>query len=275
MTDWQLRTENECPYGFTCHEMTTQSHLDDGECEFWSKCTEAVNISTGSSLDKISNYVDKLSQECDALEKKKQEYSQNGAVSIGNIDRHLKYKNTLLDHLSAVSWLLQNGKHQKYQKHDIHEAISQLEKLLEDLKSLLNYNFNRGYIADKRIILNSYRKKYPATKKSPEGNSSEEIEKQQKSYYYHRLRSTSSKLNFFNERGKSSTEIQLKSREQYVQAKLGIERKNILSKILTKVRNAEEVLRSAIFDGSVDLCHEDYVEEYNKISENSSLENRG
>ena len=281
MTDSQQSSEIRCPYGFTCHEMTTQSHIAEGECEFFGKCTKAVDELTGASSDKISNYINKLYKEHDALEKKKQEYSQNRVEHeeyIRNIDRRLNFLQNLIDHESSADRLISFGNHQSFQSFCIKEKISQLEESLSKLKLHLS-NLNRGYIAPKGVEVHSYNVKHTLSGKSSEGSSLEEIEKCQKIYKYHKLTSKIpqfkkplDKSNSVEDNGKKNSKvIHLRKRciEDYIQARLGIERRNRLSKIKTQVEQAEIALWKAEKLADVKFCFEDYVEDYNKISENS------
>ena len=108
--------------------------------------------------------------------------------------------------------------------------------------------------------MHTYNVKHPPSGKFPPGTSVEEMRKQQKVYKYHKLLSKTAQFTSETDTSKKCKVIHLgkSNDEKNIQARLGIERRNRLSKICTLITQAAKALQEAAELADEELCFEDF-----------------
>lgn len=121
-------------------------------------------------------------------------------------------------------------------------------------------NINRNYIALEGIEVHIYNTKHPPSSKFPPGTPLEEIRKQQTIYKYHKLLSKTAQFQSETTDSRKRKVIHLGKHdsEKNIQARLGIERRNRLSKIRTLTTQAAKALQEAAELADEVLCFEDF-----------------
>ena len=238
----------KCPYGFTCSNMPKLSPSDTAsqECANLSQCEKAAKYGS-RTLFPYGKY-EKLKSRFDSLDQRKN-LSNKAKNELEEIRPTVSYVESIRSHEKVVSTLERRRKGQDYSDFGVRECISLIEKKLQQLRSNLHNNcyLKRDYIASEGVEVNSYSVKHPPSSNFPQGTSPEEIRKNQKVYLYHKLKSKTAQFRSEKENGEKSKVIHLgkSNDEKNIQARLGIERRNRLSKIRTKLIQAETALKEA------------------------------
>ena len=175
---------------------------------------------------------------------------------------------SIKSHERAALTLKRRSKGQNFFDFGIYEKISLIKKLLEQLHSNIHNGcyLDRDYIAPEGVEVNSYSVKHPSSNKFPQGTPPEEIRKNQKVYLYHKLQSKTAQFTSTKENGKKCQVIHLgrSNDEKNIQARLGIERRNRLSKIRTRLIQAETALKEAAELAAWEFSFDDIVEKSDK-----------
>lgn len=253
----------KCPYGFTCKNHPWGKNKITKDCKYYDDCKKIVRDIAKSSIDidSYKEYINKIAEES-------QQYS---ALALKDNSAHC-YRGTneqtslffeaIKKHECSVISLREYANHQSSKSLEIIKYISEVKELLEQLESQLE-TFDRGYIAPVGAEFNTYNtKRRPNIEFSAENDSQTEYYKP-KVYKYCMLRA---KTDLFKSKGKAK--LKCKSihlgeigSEKDIQARLGIEKRNRLLKIRTRLIRAVEAMKEAAKLADVDFNCDDFVKQ--------------
>ncbi|MDJ0596515.1 MAG: hypothetical protein QNJ72_42205 [Pleurocapsa sp. MO_226.B13] len=265
----------KCPYGFTCSKMTSRLNTIAEHCEYLKDCRD-IKKSTSGSGNKDRNLKRFIKQNLELIEKIEQErqLKPQNQQKIKRLYRDISFYSHVIKHERSVSDLKKFANHQLIGSFGIYEQRKRITKSLQRISTQLR-NFNqksnldRGYIAPSGVEVHTYTVKHPPSGKFPPGTSVEEMRKQQKIYRYHKLLSKTAQFTSETDTSKKCKVIHLgkSDNEKNIQARLGIERRNRLSKIRTLITQAAEVLQEAAELADEELCFDDFNGGYDESSD--------
>ena len=276
----------QCPYGFTCSQMTSQPNTIAENCLFLQDCKKMKQDSNSDSkytqndflreISRVEKEISRVEKEISQVEKEIGEslistrYSplaqKQEAKSIRKrLFQRKKFLDRIIVHKKAVFELIKFGNPQLAKNFGIDQQIRQIRESLKRIKTQLNNynglsNINRGYIAPKGVEVHTYNTKHPPSGKFPPETPLEEIRKQQTIYKYHKLLSTTAQFESETTDSRKRKVIHLGKHdsEKNIQARLGIERRNRLAKIRTLTTQASKALHEAAELVDEVLCFEDF-----------------
>ena len=252
--DQPRKPDRKCPYGFTCGNHPWGQYKITKDCKYYDKCKAIVKTLTEASLNNIEEYLDESRKESIEFHRESTSY---------NHDHYNKYYRDMVKllkaiekHERAVIFLRKRGNHQTFESLGVNEQISQVKESLKQLESKLR-KLDRGYIAPEGVEVNTYKvKRYPYGKLSGQNQKQKVVE-----YEYHNLKSKTAQF-------ESETEIDQKCKvihlgksdgEKNIQGRLGIERRNRLLKIRTRLIRALNALQEAAELADVELNFDDFT----------------
>lgn len=281
----QPKERKKCPYGFDCSGMMMMPGTIAEHCENVEECVDLAKAE-GVPWDALEQptfdlvvYRQEREEERERRrieweagreerERRQQEWEEEY--------RRIREVFRVRQHEAAVLMLTRRGNPQNYEDFLLEEQIEPIREALGRLAPLLP-NLDRGYIAPDEVGVHVYSVKRPPTNKFPEGWSLRQIRQHQNVYYYHKLLSVSPQFTCIleDEEGnpKPCKVIHLSKSDdaRNIQGRLGIERRNRLSKIRTRLLQARKALEEAAAIAAEDPSYEDLLllsEEAAQQSEN-------
>ena len=267
----KLPHDKKCPYGFICSNQSIHyiqyslqnnlEKLEGARCRFHKNCKELVKVLSGSP-ETIEKYFTELSKMIKKDLQKQQEFDD-----YKNSDEYLKasdrdrdkwlllkldeiaamyYKRDIWQHESTVSFLKKHGNHQSLDSLGINKQISDIKDSLKHFKSNLK-NLEWGYIAPTGATINCNNdpppkaKYYQLKSKTAQFNSTKDLDKKVKAIYL-------CKDTLFHN-------------DKVVHARIGIERRDLLLEISSKLEQAATALQEAaeIADVTFDFTERKYT----------------
>lgn len=256
----------QCPYGFTCSQMTSQPNTIAENCWFLKDCREIKKDSNSNIDGKLNKFQQQILEVTKEIVQSRQlQPNQRQKTNRQRLSQRLKFLARVIAHEKAVSELKKFGNPQSADNFGIYEQTLQIRESLKRIKTQLNNynglsNIKRGYIAPKGVEVHTYNTKHPPSSKFPPGTPLEEIRKQQTIYKYHKLLSKTAQFESETTDSRKRKVIHLGKydSEKNIQARLGIERRNRLAKIRTLVTQAAKALHEAAELADEVLCFEDF-----------------
>lgn len=255
------KPDRKCPYGFTCKNHPWGKNKITKDCKYYDRCKRIVRKLTKASIDidSYEEYIDEIAEDS----KYYGSSSRKRAFCYTGTDKQTSLLLEAIEkHERSVIILRKRANHQPFENWGIQEQISQVRKSLKQLESQL-IKLNRGYIAPQGVELNTYNvKRYPFGKPSEENSSKTEYYKP-KIYKYRKLQSKTAQF-------KSKKEVEPKCKiihlgkigsEEDIQGRLGIERRNRLLKIRTRLIRAVNALQEAAELADVEFNFDDFTEQ--------------
>ena len=246
----QPRLREKCPYGFDCGAMMLIPGTIAHNCENLTECT-SLTRAMGVSWDELSQPTFDLVIYREEVSRQWEEQQQRWREGRERV----RYIRRVQQHEAAVMLLKQRGNHQSFDSFNLQQPIPDIAAALETSKAHLQ-DLNRGYIAPNGVEAHVYSVKHPPTSSFSEDLTLEEIREQQRIYYYHKLLSKTAQF----EAIQTPTKRQQQSRPRTdpdkcktihlshgydarnIQGRIGIERRNRLSKIQTRLNMAAQAL---------------------------------
>lgn len=266
----QAYDTKKCPYGFVCSkqdnrflECYIQNDPESWEkkrCRFHKNCEELVKALSGSP-ETIKKYFTELSKM-----REKDLQQENEFNDYKNSDEFLKasekdeekllklmgdkmapwaYRKDIWLHESSVSFLKKHGNHQSLDSLGINKQILDIKDSLKRFKLNLK-NLEWGYIAPKGASINCSNDPPPKAK-------------------YYQLKSKTAQFESTKKPDKKVKAVHLckdtfLSNDKIVQARIGIERRDLLLEISSKLEQAATALQEAaeIADVSFDFMDRKY-----------------
>lgn len=272
MSDSQpARNREQCPYGFTCSRMTSQPNTTAINCWFVKDCRKLKKSSNSNIDDKLKQFLQQISELREELARlKRLQPNQKQKAQIKYLSQRKSFLCRVIAHEIAISKLEEFGNPLSAESFGIYEEILQIKKSIGCIKTQINNfsglsNLNRNYIAPEGVEVHTYSVKHPPSSKFPPGTPLEEIRTQQKIYKYHKLLSKTAQFKSETNSSRNCKVIHLgkNDSEKNIQARLGIERRNRLSKIRTLVTQAAEALQEAAELANEVLLFEDVSKDKN------------
>ena len=251
----KLSHDKKCPYGFICHrqdlrflQCSIQNDLEKGErirCRFRKNCKELVKALSGSP-ETIEKYFTELSKMIEKDLQKEQEFynyrNSDEFLTASERDQNKwlmlmtdeiasrGYRKDIWEHECSVSFLKKHGNHQSLDSLGINKQILDIKDSLKHFKLNLK-NLEWGYIAPKGATINCNNdpppkaKYYQLKSKTAQFKSTKELDKKVKAIYL-------CKDTLFHN-------------DKVVHARIGIERRDLLLEISSKLEQAATALQEA------------------------------
>ena len=255
------RLREKCPYGFDCGSMMLIPGVIAHDCDNLTECT-SLTAATGVPWDEVRQPTFDLVQWREEERRYWQEREQQWATEV----RRIRYVRKVRQHEAAVLLLQQRGNSQTFESFGLQALIDNVEEALNSFRDDVD-NLNRGYIAPSGVEAHIYSVKYPPTSNFPVDMPTEEIRERQRIYYYHKLLSKTAqfeavqtpsiieRLRRARESGQGRRRgdptkckvIHLSHSDdaRNIQGRIGIERRNRLHKIQTRLQTAFQALEEA------------------------------
>lgn len=255
----------KCPYGFTCSTMSSRQIRSAKECEYLKECRSYKSRPYGDLRQKLKHLDENISKLCHEIE-----HCEENKRSKYKLRRRLELLHQIKSHELSIVHLRSFANHQAIKEctGDLYAYLYKIRESKGRLTQQLNNrdgrsNLNRDYIAPEGVEAHVYSVKRPAASQFPEGTPIQEIRKRQKVYRYWKLQSKTPQFKSKGGDDKSCKTIHLGKGDnpKTIQARLGIERRNRLSKIRTKLMEAAAAVEEAALLAEEVLCFEDFEEE--------------
>lgn len=247
----EVKIREKCPYGFDCGSMMLQAGTIAHNCENLTECvklTKAIGVSWEALQQPTFNLVQYREETRRYWEQENQRWIEER--------RRIRQINRIRQHEAAVILLKQRGNSQSFNDFDLENLNTQLKELSESIQDKLS-KLNSGYIAPENSDVNVYNVKHPPTSYFRKDIPIEEIREKQKIYYYHKLQSNQAQFKAIeNASAKQLKERRKRTRSdncktihlshswdaRNIQARIGVERRDRLNEIKTKLNKAIELL---------------------------------
>ena len=251
------KPDRKCPYGFTCRNHSWGQYKFTKDCKYYAVCKRIVKKLAGASLDNIEEFLNEsIEEELNKFTEEAWRYPGGwyGEYCIQGVE----LLSAIEKHELAVILLRKHGNHQSFESLGVKEQKDRVKESLKELESKLII-LDRGYIAPKKVNIDSY-----ATKYYPDSNFFEENSLPDEEfivYNYYRLKSKTAQFECETEIDQKCKVIHLgtSGSEKYIQGRLGIERRNRLLKIRTKLIEATKILQEAAKLADAELNHDDFA----------------
>ncbi len=254
------KLREKCPYGFNCGSMMLQPGTIAHNCENLTECTKLTKAQ-GVSWTALNQPTFDLVEYRENLDYHLREEAQH----LREEAQRRRYILRVRVHEAAVLLLKQRGNPQSVENFNFASPLSQIEQSLENLNSHLE-NLDSGYIAPSGVEAHVYNVKNPPTSYFSEEITLEEIREKQKIYYYHKLLSKTAQFESVKplkpgEVRKNCKTIHLShgGDARNIQGRIGIERRNRLSKIQSRLLAASKALQEAAELAAADYNYEDVL----------------
>ena len=248
------KLRQKCPYGFDCGSMMLQPGTIAHYCENLAECTNLTRA-TGVSWDAVNQPTFDLVQ----YREEQHRYWEEQQQQWQEERQRIRYLRRIRQHEAAVMLLKQRGNPQLFSSFNLSAPISDIEEAIARIKDNLD-SLNRDYIAPLGVEAHVYSVKHPPTSYFPESMSIEEIREKQRIYYYHKLLSKTAQFEAIQtpttrqQQGRrpptnpskcKTIHLSHGSDARNIQGRIGIERRNRLSKIQTRLIAAAKALQEA------------------------------
>lgn len=264
------KLRQKCPYGFDCGSMMLLPGTIAHDCENLTECkslTAAMGVSWSALNQPTFELVQYIEENTRYWQEQEQQWQEER--------QRVRYIRRVQQHEAAVMLLKQRGNPQSFQSFNLSEQIPVIEQALNTLKDNLD-TLNRGYIAPDQVEAHVYSVKHPSTGSFPDDMTLEEIRASQSIYYYHKLLSKTPQF----EAVQTPTVIQRLQRggtprtdptkckvihlshgydARNIQGRIGIERRNRLSKIQTRLLAAAKALEEAAELATLEFSYDDVL----------------
>ena len=254
------KLREKCPYGFSCASMMLQAGAIAHHCEHLTECTNLTRAE-GVSWDALNQPTFDLMQYREERHRYWQEQEQQWREEA----QRVRYIRRIRQHEAAVLLLQQRGNHQLFNSFDLAAPIPDIEQALETLKANLE-NLNRGYIAPSGVEAHIYSVKHPPTGDFPAGMTKEQIRTQQRIYYYHKLLAKTAQFagvkipkDGGEPRNCKAIHLSHGYDARNIQGRIGIERRNRISKIQTRLLAAAKALQEAAELATAEFSYDDVL----------------
>ena len=269
----QPKERKKCPYGFDCSGMMMMPGTIAEHCENMGECVDLAKAE-GVPWDAVEQPTFDLVVYRQEREEERERRRIEWEAGREERERQRQaweeeYQRVrevfrLRQHEAAVLMLNRRGNPQNYEDFILEEQIEPIREALDRLAPFLP-NLNHGYIAPDEIGVHIYSVKRPPTNTFSKGMSLRQIRQLQNIYYYHKLLSVTPQFTGIleDEEGnpKPCKAIHLSKSEdaRNIQGRLGIERRNRLSKIRTRLLQARKALEEAAAIAAEDPSYEDLL----------------
>ena len=261
------KLRQNCPYGFSCASMMLQPGIVAHDCENLEECKSLAHVS-GASWDAIDQPTFDLVQ---YVEERRQYWSDRDQAYQEQVER-IRYRREVRQHEAAVIMLQQRGNPLSFESFNLNGLIPQIQASIATIAEKLN-TLNQNYIAPFGVEAHIYSVKRPARNSFPDSWTDERIKEAQTSYYYHKMLSktpqfraiktiTEEEQRQWNRRDRSKCKtIHLgKSFDaRNIQGRIGVERRNRLAKIKTRLNSAAKALQEAVELMEQEYSYEDVL----------------
>ncbi|MEO1669238.1 MAG: hypothetical protein AAFR77_00415 [Cyanobacteria bacterium J06631_2] len=254
----QPRKREKCPYGFECSLFMLIPGTIAHDCENLGNCKElsgtrgfAWHDPNQPNFDMVMYFADEQQD----YERWAAEYARRQQQEQQWQEENRRYRRiiTIRQREAATLMLKSRGNHQDYSNFEIQELADRVSETLDgfflELEQLpANDNM---YIAPDGVEAHVYSVKRPPRSEFPQNWSLREVRREQRIYHYHKL--TSKKAQFTavtkDEEGNNKTckviHLSHSDNARNIQGRLGIERRNKLNKIRTRLLQAKRLLDEA------------------------------
>lgn len=270
------RKREKCPYGFSCGDFMMIQGMIAHDCENLNECKRLTRARGISWLERdqdtyeiVMYFEDDVLEDQQRQERWAAEYEarqQRNTVWAAE-QRRIRHTITVRQHEVAVAMLKSRGNHQDYSNFELDETAAAIAELTDSFNQELEQlaaNDN-GYIAPDGVEAHVYNVKRPSPKELPEGLTRRQIRALQSVFHYHKITSKQAQFVAFgrDEEGnpKRCKVIHTSHTDnaRNIQSRLGIERRNKLSKIRTRLLRAKQVLDEAIAIAQEEYNYEDIL----------------
>ena len=266
------KLREKCPYGFDCSSFMMVAGTIAHNCENLTSCKELSGTSGRSWHDRRQptfDFVMYFADEQADYERWAVEYAERQRQQDIWREENRRYRRVIQirQHEAATVMLKARGNHQDYDSFELLELTSSTAEVLRLFNNELGQlaaNDN-VYIAPDGIEAHVYSVKRPPRNRFPDHWTLEEVRREQSVYYYHKLTSKSAQFKAMEKDDdgnfKSCKVIHLSHSDnaRNIQGRLGIERRNKLNKIRTRLLRAQQLLVEATEIAQEQYNHEDIL----------------
>lgn len=291
----------KCPYGFECSLFMLVAGTIAHDCENLENCKELARAEGRPWYDHDQPTFDMVmyfEEERERQERWAAEYAERQRLWEAGAEerrrqaerwqeenRRIRRIITIRQHEAATVMLKSRGNHQDYSDFellDLTAATAEALELFNDELEQLAANDN-AYIAPDGIEAHVYSVKRPPRNKFPEHWSLREVRREQNIYHYHKLTSKEAQFTgvIKDEDGNNKPckviHLSHSDNARNIQGRLGIERRNKLHKIRTRLLQAQQLLEEATAIAQEEYSYEDILmqsrEAANELDEAELMEN--
>lgn len=269
----QPRKREKCPYGFDCSSFMLIAGMIAHDCENLGSCKELSGTAGRAWYDPNQPTFDLVMYYADEQQDYEQwaaEYAERQRQQEIWREEMRRYRRVIVirQHEAATLMLKTRGNHQEYESFGLEELASSTAEVLgyvnNDLERLAAANDNT-YIAPDGIEAHVYNVKRPPRNSFPDHWTLQEVRQEQNIYYYHKITSKEAQFRGMEKDDdgnfKSCKVIHLSHSDnaRNIQGRLGIERRNKLNKIRTKLQQARQLLIDAKLIAQEEYSFEDIL----------------
>lgn len=279
----QPNKREKCPYGFECSLFMLIPGTIAHDCENLNNCKELARAEGRPWYDRDQPTFDMVMYFAEEQQRQEQwaaEYAERQRQwSAGAEERRrreeqwqeesCRYRRiiTIRQHEAATVMLKSRGNHQSYDNFELLELTSSTAEALELFDNELEQlaaNDN-AYIAPDGIEAHVYSVKRPSRSEFPQSWSKLQVRREQRVYHYHKL--TSKEAQFAgvtkdedgNNKPCKVIHLSHSDNARNIQGRLGIERRNKLNKIRTRLIQAKRLLEEATAIAQQEYSYEDIL----------------
>lgn len=281
----------KCPYGFDCSSFMMIQGIIAHDCENLNECkslARAGGISwqerDRTTFELIMYFEDDILEEQQRQERWAAEYEarqQRNAIWVEE-QRRIRHVITVRQHEVATVMLKSRGNHQDYSNFELDETAAAIAEVLDGFYQELEqlYANDNGYIAPDSVEAHVYNVKRPSRTEFPKSWSLQEVRREQRIFYYHKL--TSKEAQFIaatkDEEGniKHCKVIHTSHSDnaRNIQSRLGIERRNKLNRIRTRLLRAKQALTEAVAIAQEEYSYDDILLQSQEAIQNQDRSER-
>jgi|GEM_PF-1483454 len=274
----QPKLRQKCPYGFDCSGMMMLVGTIAHNCENLEECVRLTKAD-GIPWDAVEQPTFELVQyrlereeererrriEWEAGREERERQQAQRQQEWDEERRRIREVIQVQQHQAAVMLLKRRGNPQAYADFGLEEDVTMLRECLTHLDPLLSALDSEGYIAPDGAKAHVYNVKRPPRNAFPASMPLAEVRREQRIFYYHKLLSKTAQFEGVlldeNDNPKKCKAIHLSHSDdaRNIQGRLGIERRNQLSKIRTKLAQAQQLLLDAAAIAQAEYSYEDIL----------------
>lgn len=267
---------DKCPYGFDCSSFMLIAGTIAHDCENLGECKQLARARgvdwaerNQETFEIVMYYADDVAEREERERRWAAEYAerQQRQEVWREENRRIRLVIQIRQHEAATLMLKTRGNHQDYSNFEIDELAAQISETLDSFFNELEQlaTNDNGYISPDGVEAHIYNVKRPSRTEFPAHWSLREVRAMQSIFHYHKL---TSKLSQFVAVGKDkegnpkTTKVIHTSKSEdarNIQSRLGIERRNKLNKIRTRLLTARQALTEAVAIAQEEYSYEDIL----------------